>query len=609
MDAGSRATIAYSLLPPPLSALPAKYWTSISLLVHGYSVGALFQELVAGVGECAGDAPGEDEAFILGFIHDLGQKLGVLGKASLKRVEEWVKDRLELLGVDGASRLARYVRTNPAETMADPSYPGWVWSLLRFADRVQGSSSPADMFSLVEDLGRDLNKELHATLLNVNVPHVYLRAAISYYVYRELRSRREELGVLTVISTPFGMLVVSEKPLQLTVEWREFAERGFFGEPIIHDVLADKLAKFAECCDQRACVEEHSKKGEKSKDPTYSGFKKKDCEKSVLFGRKVSAYEVTLLYYGGRNVDTMFLGSSPVLPSDVSVNLGFEGVDYRDGGKFTCVICGLKTESAVTVGYAKTLAELVGARAPKTEKWTRRSPPRNLNQLFGSLNEGSMCPLCMGDYLLYLRMVKRSTGSDVVSASFSASTSAIALEDLARILGALVSGGIDVDALESPDSFAESLEDVLNIGGNFYTDWFSSRIFAFGNFKGRGEERIVNIVSRAGLVISAGLYPLTVSDHVPLDNPGTLFRSDIGVRSIYSYSPADRNLGRYTPFVALAMAFLGELGARKGPASSAPTVLGVLDYPPSLAPLMAQYASPSAYSELFHVISMLEEVV
>ncbi len=82
-----RLKIAYTLLPPPLSALPAKYWTSISLLVHSYSVAVLFEELTQSLADAyeLDDAPDEKEAFIIGFLHDLGQKLG--SKNLLKREE------------------------------------------------------------------------------------------------------------------------------------------------------------------------------------------------------------------------------------------------------------------------------------------------------------------------------------------------------------------------------------------------------------------------------------------------------------------------------------------------------------------------------------------
>ena len=106
MNPTQRIKMAYTLLPPPLSSTPAKYWTSISLWLHSYIVGSTFQELVdalAGPGDI--EAPEPDEAFLIGFLHDLGQKMGLMGERSSEKIRSWLIVRLEQ--ATGDPRMAR----------------------------------------------------------------------------------------------------------------------------------------------------------------------------------------------------------------------------------------------------------------------------------------------------------------------------------------------------------------------------------------------------------------------------------------------------------------------------------------------------------------------
>jgi len=62
---------AYTLLPPPLSALPAKYHSTLSLGLHSLSTGYISYHIA----KLAGFDDYKEHAFILGLTHDIHQKL------------------------------------------------------------------------------------------------------------------------------------------------------------------------------------------------------------------------------------------------------------------------------------------------------------------------------------------------------------------------------------------------------------------------------------------------------------------------------------------------------------------------------------------------------
>ena len=217
---------AYKLLPPPLSALPAKYWTSISLLLHSYTVARAFQEFVRMYSDVMDvEAPLEDEAFLIGFLHDLGQKLKLRGRPSEEKLLKWVRGELESLGYTRgeSEELSRYLFTNPAETLTDPLYDRTVWRLLWLADRLQGIDNPLTIAQLLAEAKKDLGEQLTVTLLNVMIPQPFMRTLISWIVHRKIEEIVEEKGILAVpVTTPYGLAVITDNPnIEIEVEWGE----------------------------------------------------------------------------------------------------------------------------------------------------------------------------------------------------------------------------------------------------------------------------------------------------------------------------------------------------------------------------------------------------
>lgn len=598
LTTADRIKTAYTLLPPPLAALPAKYWTPISLLIHSYSVATLFQELVDAYSRAydAGDAPAPENAFIIGFIHDFGQKLG-LNSRKLDKIQEWVAKRLQNLGYTEheARSLAKYVGTNPAETRSDPSYPRWVWELLRLADRLQGSSNIGDLMASVNEAANRLERHYYLSFYNVASPHMFLRTAIARVLLKHVK--KESIGepgsLIVPIGTSNGVIIMSDTPLGDAIfgwdEMRKILEDEF----LIPEAEAELFAKSAIYCE--------SGSGEQP-----MGFKKKYCDK---LGRlRLGTYHTLILYYGSRELaEELIPNTKPVLPTgfkDMLLGIRFNDVEFGDS-PYTCPLCGIKTPHGV---HLSMISDLLGRNVAK-EKWSRRYPPVNLNILLRSPREYLVCPICLGDTILYHRLMSeaprgkgRNRKNVLFTMTFSATMPITASEDLGMLLRYLLENSYDksvaLDTKLLPLLSVEMLPDTLPEASLAF-DPFTTSLYGVVTVWGEGFEPTARITTMAGLLASWGLYPIIASYAQPSAPTRKLFLSPDGQRDMYDFDPSDRRDGRYTPYVASLLLAFGHLYNRKYNVNEpVPAVTEILDYTPNHAPHLLQYASPRLYSHL-----------
>ena len=598
---------AYQLLPPPLSALPAKYWTSISLWLHSYTVARTFQEFIEAYSEARDvEVPLDDEALLIGFLHDLGQKLQLRGRPSEEKLLEWVRDRLEALGFTRgeAEELSRYLYTNPAETLTDPLYDRAVWRLLWLADRLQGVDNPLAIEQLLAEAKEDLGEQLNVVLINVAIPQPFMRTLISRIVHRKLEKMAEDGALIMPVTTPYGLAAITDTPgVEVEIEWDE-VRRGFKGDGILPEKVEENLEWNMKCCKDKNCKKRCSAKNKnRPAECKEHNMSPDSCNKAVYLGKKVSTYEFTLIYYGFRDR----IRKQVILPKKneyMFQNIRIKGVEYGSYGKEgICPVCGVSTPVGVMADYLKFFNNNI-----VTEQWTRKVFPGNVNtQIMRNPNRYLVDPLCLGEAIL--------RGSDMspvlVSLTLRAVVPLPVLEEVGRLTYALsFKLGLGVprhsvvtELVYSGDGFGDVLGEVAEKASgadvpNFFYDAFTSTvIIPYRQHMQRHQDEWLRDIITAGVLAAWGLYPLTVSEAVPSAPSEALLSYYKGRRLLYDYQPKDRRVGGYTPYVAMAMASLSELSLRAS-GESLPALLEILDYPPDYAPLLLQYGSPLLYSRV-----------
>ena len=598
---------AYTLLPPPLSSLPAKYWTSISLWLHSYTVARTFQGFVRTYAESRDvEAPLDDEAFLIGFLHDLGQKLRLRGRPSEESLLEWARSGLESLGLTRgeAEELSRYLYTNPAESLSDPLYDRSVWRLLWLADRLQGIDNPLAIVQLLTEAREDLGEELDIVLLNAMLPQPFMRTLISKIVSEKVEEIAEERGVLAVpVTTPYGLAVITDNPNAMrTIEigWEEI-RGGFKGAGILPEKLEEDLEWNMNCCEDSSCKARCSRRGEpKPQECKDHRFKKRDCEKGLYPGRRGNSYRIALIYYGFRRRAE----GKIILPKDVEgmlQGIRIRGAEFRDGTR-RCPICGVATPVGVVGDFLKFFIKRI-----TIEQWARSLYPASVNRIMQEVKDYAIDPLCLGEAILR----GDAAYPVLVSLTLRALAPLTVLEDAGKLAYSLLyvlgngmpRSSIVAGLAYGHDEFYSTLRRISEIASgastpNFYYDAFSSTVVVpYRNFMQRHQDEWLRDIVTAGVLAAWGIYPLTVSEAVPSAPSETLLSYYKGRRPLYDYQPKDRRVGHYTPYAAMAMMSLAELNLRAS-SENLPAFLEILDYPPEYSPLLLQYGSPTLYSRV-----------
>ncbi|MEB3797413.1 MAG: hypothetical protein G5Z42_01160 [Caldisphaeraceae archaeon] len=382
MDSTEYLKIAYTLLPPPLSALPAKYWTSISLLLHSYTVARTFQALLKLAG--AKDLP-ENEAFIIGFLHDLAQKLGK-SPETLKVTYRWVLERLssELkFTLPEARKIAKTLETNPAETVRktefpDPLLPIEIWKLLMLADELQNSSDALPWAIKVRDtVSSKFGKTPNILIYSVNLPQPFVRYTLWDVIEEKIEEKigcntynLEECNVFAIASLQ-RLIVLSELNIgKIEIGWDEIIgrekNRNETDVLSVYDIenLKNNIEK---------CKSEKTKKDEEQEEKGISSrfkFKNKHCEPGIHRNKKrqkkirfpedlydrVGTYELMLHYFGpekNAELDDFYL---PLYAKDQLYRVSITGVKFEEGG-FICPICGVRHREGFVAGI---IGDIIG---------------------------------------------------------------------------------------------------------------------------------------------------------------------------------------------------------------------------------------------------------
>ena len=556
--AKKRLEIAYSLIPPPLSSLPAKYWTSMSILAHSYNVGRMTEELIKLVNENKKPVIEADISFLIGFVHDLGQKRWI-EKNNLEKTINYVIFKLEDLGYDRSTAkfISKTILTNVAETERDPLLYD-IAPIIRFSDLVHGSENITDIIINLKYLEKETN--ISYKIYSATISQTFVRS----WIGQKIRERLEkEVGNVVLITTTYGIIAISTDRLpDIVLDWDNDFRYLVEGEPLASEEIIKAIESMS-----------------LYKEKTETGLEQKDVIK---------------LYFGSIEEKEKIYGEI-ILPDGVQnmlTNISISGVIYRSG-KYICPVCGMNHPQGMNIAVLKYLYGKVAK-----EKWSRRYPPVNLHQYLGRSSKYLACPLCLMDALLFYELVNnlinQRTDEDKVffSVSFKAPMLLNVLEELSSVMNTLLSEISSTNPLERLNYSRYINNENIYTGQIPLFDAFSSTIYSLYKAYGISLDFTLRILSIAGTLLSWGLYPLKV-DIFPSTIPTeTLLTTFIGERPIYNYQPRHDRERKITPYVSSLLMTIEELQKRN---ETLPMRHEILNYEPKYAPLLLLYAFPKLY--------------
>ena len=638
LNAEERLQIAYTLLPPPLSALPAKYWTSISLLVHSYTVGRTFEELIRLVGD---DSLQPEEAFIIGFLHDLAQKLGK-SEESLRTTYRWVLDELvnELKWPPNKARkVAKTLETNPAENIrhsdyTDPMLPSKTWKLLMLADELQGTTDAISWALKAKDvIKKEYGTSLEISVYSINLPQPFVKAEIWGLIEERISKTCEALPIASLQ----GVVVLSKCKIQkITISWDEIVDRAPDRREtaILDEVTVSALEEHVD----RGCpglvngskenvlkdvymVSDKNKKG-KYADAIFPLPKSKHCKPGTKHER-AGTYELLLHYFGPKGASKL---TGIVLPSyvkDSLLNINIEGVEYGDGS-FICPMCGARHSEGFIAGI---VGDVIGS---KSEKWSRFLPitiSKSLNQALRETSRVRICPLCMLDILLNRQVTQVSSDrqfSPYFTLSLQTPVPVSVLKEIAGLMHVIVWYTLSSLSLKDIGSISERINTLLKnphrilsqvktLERGALLDYGSLMVSTNGAVRFvvslsdlKLQDKLV-FVAVAGLLGYYGVYPITITLGYPPAVPtGTnqLINYEV-TYPLYGYRPSEKKYENCAPFVTAVLASIpGLYHIRDSPNERIRHVEEVLGFEPTHAPLLLLYSNPQVYSHVDRLISM-----
>ena len=370
LTTADRIKIAYTLLPPPLSAIPAKYHAPISLLLHSLSTGLIAEEIA----RLAEVEDLREKAFLLGVTHDIHQKLVEDGLASLKTAKNYIREKLDEFGyldyqryIDDALENDMCGKRNPVRGL-----PKELASICHIGDMAQGRLEGLALLYWLREQIKKLHPDLTARFYSVMIPQVFARSYIMRRIYQKHIADTEHLA----LASPWGLYVITYKdelPEVLEVSWDELR--------IDKELIPYGEIKEVEDSKKSATINKISISGDEAKNRLWSRFAR-------MF------YPVHLL-----SGDAPIY---PILPAEISglfVNVEFTDVEFKDVSRediHTCALCGLPhlaEQSIVTNMFPK-----IAGASLTTEKWNRFMPAHIKVKAWDSRgqwkNKIGLCLLC-----------------------------------------------------------------------------------------------------------------------------------------------------------------------------------------------------------------------
>ncbi len=370
-------TQAYTLLPPPLAALPAKYHAPISLLLHSLSTGLIASELA----RLAELDDLKELAFFLGMTHDIHQKLVDNRLTTLRTAKKYIRKKLDELGkldyyryIDDALEVDTCGKGIPVRGL-----PKELSLICHTGDMTQGRTEGVALLYWLREQVRNLHPDLTVRYYSVTIPQIFARSYIMTRIYQNHIAETDHLA----LASPWGLYVITyedELPEVLEVSWDELRIDSIVDYTRITEIEESRKS---------ASIAGIKISGSEAKDRLWSRFARMFYKKDTLQGDEP-------LY--------------PKLSTDISglfVNIAFtdiEFVEFKPEETYICGLCGMphhKDNSLPISMYGTKQGIKIAGLKVITEKWNRFIPAHLKVKTWDSRGTWShgvgMCPLCSLD--------------------------------------------------------------------------------------------------------------------------------------------------------------------------------------------------------------------
>jgi len=561
---------AYRLLPPPLSALPAKYTSPISLLIHSLSSGIISKELAWIT------YSDEELAFYLALTHDIHQKLLSNGLVSMKTAKEYLRNKLDEVGksdyfrhIDDAVEIDACGKNRKIRGVDEK-----LSLICHISDVIQGNIEGIELLYWLKSKVKELDKDLTVRFYSILIPQIVGRSYIIRKIYEKYIKNKEHLA----LASRYGLIVIGREddiPEVIEASWNDLRfEKGT--EPVEYWKILEAERNI-------------NKNNEKNKEKHKISFSKEELKSKGWSRFARLFYNVEDLYKDEKMTEKdepMF----PVFPENIKelfVNIEFTDIKFENiVNPHKCVLCGLPHHKDESFN-ANMFTKIAGVDIT-IEKWNRfmKSKTTVKGERQWSSYAG-ICPLCAIEAISMREAKFAGSLNGVLSVSISKPVPISLLDYIGRILA-------ESDKLDKPVVGEGTSERVVfdynsaTVGTQEVDEPNITNLFK--------KERESGMFTRIGKLISWGIYPvkfLHTFDVSIVDRPVVIpynFR-------IIDFPVTDREYEDTLPWIGSLLIELGNVERSEG--------LKYLDFKPEHSSLALQIINKKKYFEVVEVLSSI----
>ncbi len=571
MDIKKELITAYTLLPPPLAALPAKYHAPISLLIHSLSTGVLADELA----RLAELEDYRELAFFLGLTHDIHQKLVEDGLATLKTSKKYIREKLDKLGKLEYYKYIENALESDACGKGSPvkGLPIELPLICHISDMAQGSLEGLNLVYWLNSMLEKIHPDLVVRYYSIMIPQVFARSYIMHRIYENHIKKTDHVA----LASPWGMYVITyedELPEIIEISWDELRIDNTLTPVPYEDIKKVEKTK------KSATINKIKISGDESKNKLWSRFAR-------LFYNRESLGNDTPLY--------------PTFPEDLAglfINIRFTDVEFSNISQedtHKCALCGMSHLAEHSI-VANMFGKIAGASVT-LEKWNRFMPANIKVKAWDTQgqwrNKIGLCPLCV----LEAVGIRYSGFTGKLSSVLTVTMSKPIPVGLMSILGRIIAESRN---LEKPIVSEGKLERVVldyssaTIGTQEDSEPTINNMFLHKVKRGRKVITVEGVLLRIGKLISWGIYPVKF---LPSTDANVVDRPLIAPCNfpIVDFPVTSQKYGRFLPWIGPLLATAGIMDRSEA--------LQYLEFRPEHAPLALLTLDKSSYDSVREILS------
>ena len=557
-------SLVNALLPPPLSAIPAKFHTPLSLYVHSLSTGIISATLSSMIFE--GDEELEVLSGVLGVTHDIHQKLVKDGLSSPKTAKKYIRDALETVDL---SDYYKYVERGIDSDACGKNNPilgvtKEVSTICHMGDMVQGRYTGLQLLYWLKSMIDSITNEIDVGLYSVMIPQPFARTKIMSEVYRKLTEKIMDKKL--VLTSPWGLYVFTYSdvlPESVMVYWDELT--------FCEDITDDSVLK---------CDDENDKDKKDSKN---------DKEKSKVCGLYVCKSK------RGKYEKVKPVLDKSILGSFINVKLG--GVDYKNitSDYHYCGLTGTRhlKDQSLPLMYYKYMSNL----NVKIEKWNRFLASNTVVRHKGNYSSGvGIGPLCGLDATSTRGILNSDTTvSGFVSLSISKPIPSTLLDSIHGFMNDMI---VNYKSKSRGDFVYSETRRKISGRINTIVDKATATIFLPLGQSITTKSLLGGLLYKTYHLLKYGFYPIKILPVLNNDIPDRILVTPQHFK-IIDISPTSKRESKYIPWVISILKILPQLDKDDA--------LDYLSLHPKFSPLLLLSVS-GGRREYDHVFSLLSKI-